>query len=125
MKFSWDDPNKPDALPRLVLTASAPTSTSFSQSIIHNFQAEGYDVTYLPFTGDPKAFRSHLSHLADPLELGEKYAIVGQLCSLPFRPAPHTITLPPPRLPANSQAPPQDKSKTPPEPRNQHQAPQN
>lgn len=94
MKFSWDDPNKPDALPRLVLTGSAPTSTSFSQSIIHNFKDEGYDVTYLPFTGDPKAFRTRLAHLADPLELGEKYAIVGQLFSLAFRPPPHHTLAP-------------------------------
>ena len=79
MKFSWDDPDKMEAPPRLVLAASAPSSTSFSQTIIQSFKDEGYDVTYLPFTGDNKAFRTRLSHLADPLELGEKYAIVGQL----------------------------------------------
>lgn len=90
MKFSWDDDAKMDAPPRLVLTAAAPSSTSFSPTIIQNFKDEGYDVTYLPFTGDNKAFRTHLAHLADPLELGEKYAIVGQLYLLVFcsRPLP-------------------------------------
>ena len=77
MKFSWDNDDGPEAPPRLVLTASKPSSSAFSPTIIQHFKDEGYDVTYLPFTGDNKAFRVHLSHLADPLELGEKYAIVG------------------------------------------------
>jgi len=85
MKFSWDD-DEMEAAPRLVLTASARSSTFFSPTIIQNFKDEGYDVTYLPFNGDNKAFRTHLSHLADPLELGEKYAIVGQLRLLVFAP---------------------------------------
>ncbi len=69
MKFSWDM-----AAPRLVLIAD---TDDFDDTIIRNFKDEGYDVTYMPFDGDKKAFRNRLSHLADPLDLGEKYAIVG------------------------------------------------
>ena len=34
-------------------------------------------MSYLPFTSSRNAFVKTLQHLADPLELGEKYAIVG------------------------------------------------
>lgn len=64
--------------PRLVLTAEDP---SFDSVTIQNWKDEGYDVTYLPFTGSHPDFERNLQHLADPLEMGEKYAIVGVLLS--------------------------------------------
>lgn len=38
-------------------------------------------MAYLSFDGDAKAYRNSLQHLADPLELGDKYAIVGTVLS--------------------------------------------
>lgn len=75
MKFSWDMHK-----PRLVLTAE---SAEFDQVTINNWKDEGYQVDYLPFVSDKKEYVRQLNHLADPLELGEKYAIVGLLARLP------------------------------------------
>lgn len=69
--------------PRLVLTAEDP---SFDSVTIQNWKDEGYDVTYLPFTGSRPDFERNLQHLTDPLETGEKYAIVGVLLSCNISP---------------------------------------
>jgi hypothetical protein len=69
MNFSWHS-----ALPRLVVTSDTP---DFDQDIIENWKDEGFQVAYLPYDGDKKDYHNKLQHLADPLELGEKYAIVG------------------------------------------------
>jgi hypothetical protein len=69
MHFSWNN-----ALPRLVVTSDTP---GFDQDIIENWKEEGFQVAYLPYDGDKKDYQNKLQHLADPLELGEKYAIVG------------------------------------------------
>ncbi len=60
--------------PRLVLTAE---DESFDTITIQNWKDEGFQVTYLPFTGSRKQYERALHCLPDPLELGEKYAIVG------------------------------------------------
>lgn len=49
----------------------------FDPTIIDHFKEEGFDIAYLPFNGDTKYYGRQLQHLADPLELGDKYAIVG------------------------------------------------
>ena len=69
MHFTWDS-----TLPRLVLTSDTP---NFDPNTITRWKAEGFAVTYLPYEGDHKAYHNSLQHLADPLELGDKYAIVG------------------------------------------------
>jgi hypothetical protein len=69
MHFGWNN-----ALPRLVLTSD---TQDFDQEIIENWKDEGFQVAYLPYDGDKKDYHNKLQHLADPLELGEKYAIVG------------------------------------------------
>lgn len=61
-------------LPRLVITSD---TTDFDHSTIENFLDEGFQVAYLPYTGDKKDYNNKLQHLADPLDLGDKYAIVG------------------------------------------------
>ncbi len=70
MKFSWSQPP-----PRLVLTAE---DSAFDPVTIQNWKDEGYEVSYLPFTSSRKEYVKALHRLADPLELGEKYAIVGR-----------------------------------------------
>ena len=62
--------------PRLVLTADGP---EFNSTILSNWKDEGYQVTYLPFAQNKKEYINQLNHLADPLESGETYAIVGLL----------------------------------------------
>lgn len=87
MHFSWHNLS-----PRLVLTSTSP---DFDPTTVSHWKEEGFAVVYLPYGGDVKAYRNQLSHLADPLELGDKYAIVGtalshvmcrdvKLISLPF-----------------------------------------
>ena len=68
MKFSWDMP-----VPRLVLTGDDP---EFDPVTISNFKDEGFDVSYLQFDGNKKEYVRELDHLADPLELGEKWALI-------------------------------------------------
>ena len=72
MKFSW---NNSSQQPRLVVTAE---DADFDQTTLQHWREEGFQVSYLPFTATRKAYIQQLHHLADPLELGEKYAIVGQ-----------------------------------------------
>ena len=69
MHFSWHNLS-----PRLVITSDSP---DFDPTTISHWKEEGFAVAYLPYDGDAKAYRNSLQHLADPLELGDKYAIVG------------------------------------------------
>lgn len=68
MHFGWNN-----ALPRLVVTADTP---DFDPDIIKHWKVEGFQVVYLPYDGNKKAYYDNLQHLADPLELGEIYAVV-------------------------------------------------
>ena len=70
MHFSWDS-----ILPRLVLTSD---TDDFDHIIIDHFREEGFQVTYLAYSGNHKEYLNKLQRLADPLELGDKYAIVGE-----------------------------------------------
>lgn len=72
MKFSW---NNTSQQPRVVVTAEDP---DFDATTLQHWRDEGFEVSYLPFTDTRKTYVHQLHHLADPLELGEKYAIVGQ-----------------------------------------------
>ncbi|KAK4498151.1 hypothetical protein PRZ48_010807 [Zasmidium cellare] len=58
--------------PRLHLTGDDPEPPL----LLAHLQSEGYDVTYLPWSNGGKAYRTHLAHLADDLELRESYAII-------------------------------------------------
>lgn len=73
MKFNWTTGQL-----RLFLTAE---SADFDSITVQDWKDEGYSVTYMPFVGSKKEYIRKLHHLADPLELGEKYAIVGLLLS--------------------------------------------
>ncbi|KAI9720661.1 MAG: hypothetical protein M1812_002841 [Candelaria pacifica] len=59
--------------PRLVLTSDDP---DFDRETIQHWKDEGFDVSYLLFEGNSKSYERAIQHLADDLELGEKYAIV-------------------------------------------------
>lgn len=71
MRFSWSDGSA--AHPKIVITAK---DDDFDQVTIQNWRAEGFEVSYLPFTGLRNDYVHTLQHLADPLELGENFAIV-------------------------------------------------
>lgn len=69
-KLSWNT-----TVPRIVLTSD---TEEFDETIIQNFHEEGFQLAYLAYTGNHADYVSRLQHLQDPLELGEKYAIVGK-----------------------------------------------
>ena len=72
MKFSWNDNTV--ARPKVVIAAKG---DEFDQVTIENWTAEGFEVSYLPYTGSRQDYVRYLQHLADSLELGEHFAIIG------------------------------------------------
>lgn len=70
LNFNWNS-----VQPRLCVTSD---TEDFDEEILSNFQDEGFQVSYLPYTGNKSSYQRQLQHLADPLELGETYAIVGK-----------------------------------------------
>ena len=68
--FNWDN-----VLPRLIITSD---TSDFDQTIIDHFLAEGFQVTYIEYDGNKKAYVDKLRHVADTLEAFDKYAIVGE-----------------------------------------------
>ena len=71
--------------PRLYLTAD---DDEFDGTILQHFREEGFDVSYLPMGDSVKAYKDSLRHLADDLELGENYAVIGKASF--YRPTRHT-----------------------------------
>ncbi|KAL9024029.1 MAG: hypothetical protein Q9196_006813 [Gyalolechia fulgens] len=65
MKFSW---NNASQTPRVVVTAEDP---EFDNTTLQNWEAEGFLVSYLPFTVSRKAYIQQFQDLAETLELGE------------------------------------------------------
>ena len=55
----------------------------FDTHVVHRFQAEGFQVIYIPFLGsgdedkDTKVLKNIVHEKEDELENGERYAIVG------------------------------------------------
>ena len=72
MNFSRNDSTI--ARPKVVITAK---SDEFDQVTIQNWTAEGFEVSYLPYTGSREDYVGYLQRLADSLELGEGFAIIG------------------------------------------------
>lgn len=62
----------------MVLSAA---DNEFDQETVQAWKEEGFHVTYLPCVSTRKDFERELQVVADSLELGEKYAIVGLLFS--------------------------------------------
>ena len=58
-------------------------TVEFDTHLVHLFQAEGFDVIYIPFLGsgnverDMKALKNAVHEKEDELENGERYAMVG------------------------------------------------
>ena len=50
---------------------------TFDPVMIRHWKEEGFEITYLPYKGRRKEYMREIDRLPDPLELGEKYAIVG------------------------------------------------
>lgn len=67
--LSWNT-----TVPRIVLTSD---TDDFDPTIVSHFHEEGFQLSYLAYDGNKADYVSKLQHLQDPLELGEKYAIVG------------------------------------------------
>lgn len=69
INFNWTQ----SVVPRLVVTSD---TDDFDEDILNHFKEEGYHTWYLPYSGDKAGYQRQLQHLADPLDLGETYAIV-------------------------------------------------
>ncbi|KAF1987666.1 dienelactone hydrolase-like protein [Aulographum hederae CBS 113979] len=63
-------------IPRLYITAEVDTVAEFDQVTLRHWQAEGFDVTFLPFSQAGQAYRNQLKELGKNLHLGEYFAIV-------------------------------------------------
>lgn len=63
------------AHPKLVITAEG---QDFDANTLQKWRDEGFDVSYLAYDGTRIDYINALQHLAEPLGLGETYAIVGQ-----------------------------------------------
>lgn len=67
-------------------------TSEFDTHVVHRFQAEGFNVIYLPFLGcgddekDRKALEHAVHEQEDELETGERYAIVGTCSVSSFAP---------------------------------------
>lgn len=66
--------------PRLHVTAD---DDEFDEVLLQHFRQEGFDVTYLPCLANEndgssgrKAYVNELKHLADDLEVGERYVLL-------------------------------------------------
>ena len=70
IRMSWNT-----TVPRIVLTSD---TDEFDETIVQHFHEEGFQLAYLAYEGNHNEYMSRLQHLQDPLELGEKYAIVGR-----------------------------------------------
>ncbi|KIX06009.1 uncharacterized protein Z518_03983 [Rhinocladiella mackenziei CBS 650.93] len=66
--LSWDV-----SMPRVVLTSD---TDEFDPTTISYFQEEGFRLSYLAYEGNHADYVAKLQQLQDPLELGERYAIV-------------------------------------------------
>ncbi|OJD14123.1 hypothetical protein AJ78_05498 [Emergomyces pasteurianus Ep9510] len=100
MHFSWQSGRA-----RLVITAD---TRHFDQETIQHFKDEGFEVAYLPYNGVDREYNSQLQMLEDPLELGEKYAIVAygeaaalvlEACTKPMPKLCAVVAYYPPRIP--------------------------
>ena len=79
MYFSWSDGKQSSSTnmssqSRLVITAE---DEDFDPETLSHWRDEGFNVTYLPYLGNAKKYERQVHHLADPLALSEKYAIIG------------------------------------------------
>lgn len=75
LSFKWQT-----AQPRICVTSD---TDDFDEELLSHLQEDGFQVSYLPYGGNRAAYHRQLQHLADPLELGESYAIVGRCSSSP------------------------------------------
>ena len=72
-----------EARPKVVITAE---DDEFDQATIQNWRAEGFEVSYWPYT---RSRDDYVQHLADLLKLGERFAIIGMLALVGIKS--HTI----------------------------------
>ena len=60
--------------PRVLLSS---TSKTFDPVIIRHWREEGFAVSYLPFNGQVKDHACDIHSVANGLEFGEKFALIG------------------------------------------------
>ncbi|KEQ95025.1 hypothetical protein AUEXF2481DRAFT_5272 [Aureobasidium subglaciale EXF-2481] len=73
--------------------------TEFDRVFLKHLRQEGFNVTYIPSTGDIKDFKWTVQHFSDDLELGQNYAIIAfgeaatHILTLAQKPLPHCMSL--------------------------------
>ena len=60
--------------PRVLLSS---TSDDFDPVVVRRWREEGFAISYLPFNGNPKDYVSDLKSVADRLDFGEKFVLIG------------------------------------------------
>ena len=75
LNFPWDA-KRPR---RLYITAE---DTEFDATTIQHWKDEGFDVTYVPYDGEPKSLQQQLHKIGDSSDLGEKWGLIGWLQNL-------------------------------------------
>jgi len=59
--------------PRIYITSDG---DDFDPFVFDQWRSEGYQVAYIPYNGNLKAYKNLLMHIGDNLELGEHYALI-------------------------------------------------
>lgn len=78
MKFSW---NNSSQKPRLVIITED-EDNEFDPTTLQHWREEGFAVSYIPLPASQNLLVKQLHDFADGLELGEKYAVVGQVATV-------------------------------------------
>jgi len=102
-KFQWARPP-----PRVLVTADTP---SFDAKTLQALRSEGFQISYLHFDGDRKTFGNNIMKIAEPLELGDYWAIIAygraasaalDVCMKPVPKLSALVTYYPHQLPSTS-----------------------
>jgi hypothetical protein len=78
--FNQQDPSFFNALnkSKVVHVIIAAESEDFAEEVIKQWQAEGFNVVYVPFGNGGKDFVARVKYTGDNIGVGEQYAVVGK-----------------------------------------------
>jgi hypothetical protein len=79
--FNQQDPAFFNALnkSKVVHVIIAAESDDFAEEVIQQWQAEGFNVIYVPFGNGGKDFVARVKNTGDHIGVGEQYAVVGNV----------------------------------------------
>lgn len=79
--FNQQDPSFFNSLnkSKVVHVIIAAESEDFAEEVIQQWQAEGFNVLYVPFGNGGKDFVARVKYVGDNVGVGEQYAVVGNI----------------------------------------------